>query len=265
MVRLTRTVRFSINPDGRTEGSNGFGGSPTMNGLGRYYELDVTCVGRPDPSTGYLIDIRQIDRVVRASVIPLIAEACSLAPHTHPALLMPSIAAALADSSIRNIVASVRWRLSPYHAVEMDTSRTNRAVLRLKFDFAAAHRLHVPSLSDEANRITFGRCNNPNGHGHNYQLEVAVGFDLSEQTAAPSAVQIEHLVDDVLLKPFDHKHLNLDTPEFASEGGVNPSVENIARVFFDRLRSPLADALDGAELVSITVWETDRTWCTFPA
>lgn len=265
MVRLTRTVRFSINPDGRSEGCNGFGGTPAMSGLGRYYELDVTCIGNPDPQTGYLIDIRQIDRVVRGSVVPIIAEACTLAPHTHPARLLPSLIATLTDSHIRSIVKAVRWRLTPYHSVEMDVSRTNRVVMRQKFDFAAAHRLHVPDLGDEINRTIFGRCNNPNGHGHNYQVEVAVAVAIDDQTPTPTAAQIEQLVDAIILNPFDHKHLNLDTSEFAPESGLNPSVENIARVFFDRLSGPLTDALQGAELASITVWETDRTWCTFPA
>ncbi len=265
MVRLSRTVRFSINPDARSQGCNGFGGTPAIDGLGRYYEVDVTCVGSPAPQTGYLIDIRQIDRAVRSSVIPIITEACSLAPQTPAALLMPSITQALAASPLGPIFAAVRWKLTPYHSVEMDQARPNQVVLRQRFDLAAAHRLHSPALSDEENRITFGRCNNPNGHGHNYQVEVAVAFPLSETSAPPPTWRIEELVEQVIIRPFDHKHLNLDTPEFADGSGVIPSVENIARVFFERLGSPLADALDGAVLASVTVWETDRTWCTFPA
>ncbi|GAB4386566.1 MAG: 6-carboxytetrahydropterin synthase [Phycisphaerales bacterium] len=236
-----------------------------MSGLGRYYELDVSCAGEPDPQTGYLIDIRQIDRVVRDALVPLIAEACVLEPQIHPARLLPSLMGAICDSPIRGIVEAVRWRLTPYYSVEMAVARTNRAIMRLKFDFAAAHRLHVPGLSDEINRTIFGRCNNPNGHGHNYQIEVAVAVPLDERRTTPTVAQVEQLVDAILLKPFDHKHLNLDTPEFAPEVGLNPSVENIARVFFDRLAGPLADAFEGAELASMTVWETDRTCCTFPA
>lgn len=265
MVRLSRTVRFSINPDARSQGCNGFGGTPAMDGLGRYYELDVTCIGSAAPETGYLIDIRQIDRVVRSSVVPVIAEACSLAPDTPAALLMPVIIHALSESALRPIFAAARWKLSPYHSVEMDRTRPDRVILRQRFDLAAAHRLHSPALSDEENRALFGRCNNPNGHGHNYQVEVAVAFALSETSAPPPTWRIEELVEQVIIRPFDHKHLNLDTPEFADGSGVIPSVENIARVFFERLSGPIADAVDSGELASVTVWETDRTWCTFPA
>ncbi|MCL4222509.1 MAG: 6-carboxytetrahydropterin synthase [Phycisphaerales bacterium] len=265
MVRLSRTVRFSINPDARSQGCNGFGGAPAMDGLGRYYELDVTCIGSPNPETGYLIDIRQIDRVVRSSVIPLIAEACSLAPQTPAALLMPSILNVLTESALRPIFAAARWKLTPYHSIEMERARPNQVVLRQRFDLAASHRLHSPALSDEENRATFGRCNNPNGHGHNYQVEVAVACTLTDTSAPPPLWRIEELVEQVIIRPFDHKHLNLDTPEFAEGSGVMPSVENIARVFFERLSAPLADALDGAVLASVTVWETDRTWSTFPA
>ncbi|KAA0216280.1 MAG: hypothetical protein DYG94_05390 [Leptolyngbya sp. PLA3] len=265
MVRLSRTVRFSINPDARSQGCNGFGGTPAIDGLGRYYELDVTCIGSPTPETGYLIDIRQIDRVVRSTVIPIIAEACSLAPHTPAAFVMPSVMEALSESGLRPIFAAARWKLTPYHSVEMERARPNRVTLRQRFDLAASHRLHSPALSDDENRATFGRCNNPNGHGHNYQVEVAVAFPLSQTTSPPPTYRIEEVVDQVIIRPFDHKNLNLDTPEFADGSGVIPSVENIARVFFERLSSPLADALDGGELASVTVWETDRTWCTFPA
>lgn len=265
MVRLSRTVRFSINPDARSQGCNGFGGTPAMDGLGRYYELDVTCIGSPAPQTGYLIDIRQIDRAVRSSVIPLLAEACSLAPHTPATLLMPAVMHALADSALRPIFAGARWRITPYHSVEMERARPNTVILRQAFDLAASHRLHSPALSDEENRATFGRCNNPNGHGHNYKVEVAVACALSDTTSPPPAWRIEELVEQVIIRPFDHKHLNLDTPEFADGSGVIPSVENIARVFFERLSGPLADALDGVELASVTVWETDRTWCIYPA
>jgi len=265
MVRLRRTVRFSINPGGHTDGSNGFGGVPAMRGLGRYYELDVACTGEPDPHTGYLIDIRQIDRVVRTSVVPLIAEACALAPETAPVRLLPSIVSAVSSSSLGSIFESVTWRLTPYHAVAMNADDTSTAVMLLRFDLAAAHRLHVPELSDEQNAALFGRCNNPSGHGHNYQVEVAVRIPLGPEQVCPTPAQLEQLVDKLIIQPFDHKHLNLDTREFAPGSGVNPSVENIARVFFETLAGPLADAFSGTHLVSITVWETDRTRCTYPA
>lgn len=138
------------------------------------------------------------------------------------------------------------------------------AIIRQQFDFAAAHRLHCPSLSDEENRSTFGRCNNPSGHGHNYRVEAAFGV----QTQAPQPVtvgEIERLVDEAVISRFDHKHLNEDTEEFAPEGGVNPSVENIAEVCYRRLAAASEAAFSGKCWVhEVTVWETDRTSASFP-
>ena len=145
------------------------------------------------------------------------------------------------------------------------------ALMRQKFDIAAAHRLHVPSLSDEENRALFGKCNNPRGHGHNYQFEPVIELPISDGVPALTLAQLERLAQLAIVDRFDHTHLNLDTPDFAADSGVNPSVENIARVFFDHLRRAIeghAAALPPdrrPRLRSMTVWETDRTSATYPA
>ncbi|MEM7622655.1 MAG: 6-carboxytetrahydropterin synthase, partial [Planctomycetota bacterium] len=98
------------------------------------------------------------------------------------------------------------------------------------------------------------------GHGHNYQVEPAVRITPG---AAFDLATLERLTGEAVIDPFDHTHLNEDTPDFNTQSGVNPSVENIAKVFFDRLAPKLTAA--GAELATITVWETDRTSATYPA
>jgi 6-pyruvoyltetrahydropterin/6-carboxytetrahydropterin synthase len=75
---------------------------------------------------------------------------------------------------------------------------------------------------------------------------------------------LEAITDAAVIQRFDHKHLNEDTREFASVGGLNPSVENIAKVVFDLLAPEIARASPDAQLRSITVWETDRTCATYP-
>lgn len=265
MVALTRTVRFSINPDGATAGVNGSAGVPAMSGLGRYYEFAVRCRGEPDPLTGYLVDIRAIDRVVRSAMVPRIAEACALEPTIDPTVLLGHLVEALAAGQMGPLLDSVLWRLSPYYAVEMSASDTNTATIRVSTDLAAAHRLHVESLSPEENTAIFGRCNNPNGHGHNYRVEAAVTVRPGDAYAPLGAGQIERVLDEVIVRRFDHKHLNLDTPEFALGSGSIPSVENMARVFFGLLAPRIADIHPGAALASVTVWETDRTCGTYPA
>lgn len=270
MIQLQRTVRFCINPTDPSEepvdkdfhGSNGFGGKPAMRGLGRYYELTLTVHGTPDPVTGYLINIKELDRIARDRLIPLIERCCHDAPSTEPAVLLPALlkqaAAALP------IATGLSWSLTPTYRVEGRTSDMSKAIIRQQFDFAAAHRLHCPDLSDDENRRTFGRCNNPNGHGHNYRVEAA--FSVDTRSAEPvSLAQIEHLVEAAIIDRFDHTHLNEDTEEFATDGGVNPSVENIAQVFFERLDEASRQTFGGTCAVhAVTVWETDRTSATYP-
>lgn len=264
MVALTRTVRFSINPDGSTGGVNGTAGIPAMTGIGRFYEFAVTCRGEPDPLTGYLVDIRVVDRCVRDAVVPLIAEAATLEPTIHPATLVGHLAESLLASDIGPMLESVCWHLSPYYSVEMSVKDTSTVLIRTRVDLAAAHRLHVDELSAEENRAIFGRCNNPNGHGHNYRVETAVAVKPGDPYPALGVAQIERIVDETIVRRFDHKHLNLDTEEFAAGSGCIPSVENMAKVFFGLLAPRIADVHQGAMLASVTVWETDRTCGTYP-
>lgn len=269
MVELRRTVRVTINPPGAafSHGTNGFGGTPPMVGLGRHYEIDATCRGVPNAVTGYLINIKEIDSAIRNAAVPVILHACDRQPLSDPRSLLPAIvtgtASALASQGVR--LFSLRWRLSPTYSVEMSPGSTETAVLRQQFDLAAAHRLHVPSMSDEANRATFGKCNNPAGHGHNYRIETAVNVPASRAEVLP-LMMLEEVVGRTIIDRFDHKHLSVDTPEFRPPQGVNPSVENIARVFFSLLAPEIVRASGGgATLRSITVWETDRTCATYPA
>jgi 6-pyruvoyltetrahydropterin/6-carboxytetrahydropterin synthase len=239
-----------------------------MHGLGRHYELTVRCRGEIDPKTGYLIDIKVIDREVRGTVIPLIAAACHTRSTSEPAAILPDLFHALAASLAKLGPASLdalTWNLTPTYGVAMEAGHTGTVLMRQRFDFAAAHRLHAPALSDEENRRAFGKCNNPSGHGHNYQFEPVVAIKLGETgTGNFSLADLEALAQRVLIEPFDHKHLNVDTPEFTSPKGSIPSVENIARVFFERLAPAVQRAHTGATLRAITVWETDRTSCTYP-
>ncbi|MEM0983828.1 MAG: 6-carboxytetrahydropterin synthase [Planctomycetota bacterium] len=257
MHLLKRTVRCTFDTASPSvRGVNGYGGKPAMAGLGRYYEFEVACAGEPDPATGYLINIKDIDDTVRGvlpdTVSKWIAEGDPRPPTAVCAQLRSSVAGALEPVRL----VSLRWGFSPTFSIEVD-DMTTTAILRQRFDFAAAHRLHVPDLSDEDNRSMFGKCNNPNGHGHNYQVEPAVRVPLDGSLTLD---RLERLTDETVIERFDHKHLNEDTAEFGPDG-VNPSVENIARVCYELLAPVIEDA--GGTLESMTVWETDRTCCAY--
>lgn len=239
-----------------------------MVGLGRYYEMDFVCRGEPDAASGYLINIKDVDRVAREAVVPRIEKACDSTPGMDAAELMAELFE-LARSRLPVPLAAVRWRLTPTYSVEMIAGEHEFVVLRQRFDFAAAHRLHVPGLTDEENRRLFGRCNNPSGHGHNYMIEPAVRVRVTtgggNTDGLYSLAAIERSTQRSIIDRFDHTHLNKDTEAFAELGGENPSVENIAKVFFELLSAAVReDSRGSAELKSVTVWETDRTSSTFP-
>ena len=128
-----------------------------------------------------------------------------------------------------------------------------------RFEFSAAHRLHSEALSEKQNQEVFGRCNNPNGHGHNYEVEVSVSGEPDPATGhivAGGIPELQRIVNQQVIDRFDHKHLNLDCEEFKAGSGVNPTVENIARIIFQRLKGSIPGP---AKLQCVKVWETPKT------
>lgn len=132
------------------------------------------------------------------------------------------------------------------------------AIIR-KEHFNAAHRLHNPHWSDEKNREIFGKCNNPNFHGHNYDLEVKVIGYIDEDTGyVMDAKILKNLIREHVVEKYDHKNLNLDTEDFKN---LNPTAENIAKVIFETLRGELPDELE----LKIKLYETERNIVEYPA
>ena len=268
MLRLTRTIRFNLNRDGAWKGTNGHAGSPASSSLSTHAEFEIACEGEPDPQTGYLINIKDIDAAAKKVLYPPLAMAAlkhqNLDPVRILTLLYPELKRAIAGR-LAGRITSVRWNLTPHCSIEvrMPTDSPAVALLRVRSEFAAAHRLHVPGLGDDENRSIFGKCNHPSGHGHNYVVEPTVEVPTDGGKPPITAAGLEQILDQVVLDRFDHKHLNLDTEEFGPEG-VNPSVENIARVCYDLMR-PILDEKHGVTLHSVTVWETERTCSTYPA
>ena len=116
-----------------------------------------------------------------------------------------------------------------------------------------------PALSDEQNKEIFGKCNNANFHGHNYEIIVKVTGYVDEQTGYVIDMKILHkIVHEHILEKFDHRNLNLDTEEFKN---VNPTAENIARVCYHIIRPKIDASLD----LKIYLYETERNYVEFPA
>ena len=134
-----------------------------------------------------------------------------------------------------------------------------RVTVFRKEHFNAAHRLHNPLWTAEKNKEIFGLCNNPNYHGHNYELIIQVTGTINPETGYVIDMKdLSVLAQEEVVKKFDHKNLNLDVPEFKN---LNPSAENIAVVIYHKLRVKIAAELD----LKIRLYETERNFVEFPA
>jgi 6-pyruvoyltetrahydropterin/6-carboxytetrahydropterin synthase len=122
--------------------------------------------------------------------------------------------------------------------------------------FNAAHRLHNPSLSAAENRRIFGLCNNPNYHGHNYELEVSVEGEIDPKTGYVADLgEVKRLVDEHVVQHLDHKNLNLDVPEFRD---LIPTTENLVVVIWHLLQGRLP-----GRLRRLVLWETPRNYVAY--
>ena len=128
-----------------------------------------------------------------------------------------------------------------------------------KEHFNAAHRLHNPQLTDSQNEEVFGKCNNPNWHGHNYEVIVKLTGEVDPQTGyVYDMKKLSDLIKEQVLNRFDHKNLNLDTEEFKH---LNPTAENIVKVIHDLLRDKIEEKYE----MKITLYETERNFVEYPA
>ena len=148
-----------------------------------------------------------------------------------------------------------RFSLTPFPApaylLHMPTATVTRRV-----HFNAAHRLHNPDLPDDENRRIFGACNNPNFHGHNYELDVSVEGEIDRVTGFVADLgEVRRLVEEAVLSRLDHKNLNLDVPELR---GVNPTTENLVVAIWKMLEGRLP-----ARLVRLVLWETPRNYTEY--
>ncbi|MEO5909455.1 MAG: 6-carboxytetrahydropterin synthase [Pelobium sp.] len=135
----------------------------------------------------------------------------------------------------------------------------NKVAVFRKEHFNAAHRLHVADWSEDKNKQVFGKCNNPNYHGHNYELIVKVTGVVDEETGYLLDMKIlSDLINNKVLERFDHKNLNLDVEEFKN---LNPTAEHIAMVIYNLLRDDIDPEMD----LKVILYETERNYVEYPA
>ena len=126
-----------------------------------------------------------------------------------------------------------------------------------RLEFCASHRLYNPEFSDEKNETIFGLCNNPNGHGHNYVLEVTVKGEVDPQTGMVLDLKaLKKLINEEIINKVDHKNLNVDV-DFLKE--VIPTAENIAIHFWNILKPKI----ESGELHEVKLFESERNYVVY--
>ncbi len=132
-----------------------------------------------------------------------------------------------------------------------------RVTISRKAHFNAAHRLYRKDWTMEQNNAIFGKCNNPNFHGHNYELIVSATGEIDKETGYVMDVKfLSDIIKEEVEDKFDHKNLNLDVPEFQD---LNPTAENIVVIIWNKIRKRIKLDLD----LEVVLYETPRNFVTY--
>jgi len=126
-----------------------------------------------------------------------------------------------------------------------------------KAHFNAAHRLYRKDWDDAKNLAVFGKCSNPNYHGHNYDLIVGVTGEIDQRTGFVMDMKVlKDIIKEEIEEAFDHKNLNIEVPEFKD---LNPTAENIVMVIYNKIKPKIASELD----LEVTLYETPRNFVKY--
>jgi len=260
--RLVRTIRFSVNPflDGQAIGNNSYAGKPCGEGLSLFFELNLGLAGVAKEQTGFVMNVTDIDKATREQAVLIFCDYISEQYKQQKHVTLKDLTALLSKTrdALKNklegaMLIELSLALNPYRKIAFDCEDMKMFYYSEKFDFAAMHKLWNDELSEDKNFEVFGKCANPNGHGHNYTVEVTIKAKTDEDIKIGG---FENIVDKELISLVDHKNLNMDVQDL---NGINPTIENISAFAWERLN----DKFGAAKLHSVSVWESDRTFCTY--
>jgi len=230
-------------------------------GLSLYFELSVELAGKVDPATGFVVNVTDIDSKVRQFGIPIFAQRLRADFQRDKSVGLSAVVEILRAvwEQLSERFGSARLnklslKLNPFREIAVDSQEPAMIYFSEKFAFAAGHKLWNDQFSKKHNLEIFGKCANPAGHGHNYVVEVTIKKPTDGRDFCIG--DFERVVNDQLIKMLDHRNLNVDVAEFAK---TIPTVENIAAFAWARL----VGKFSGAALACVTVWETDKTRCSY--
>jgi 6-pyruvoyltetrahydropterin/6-carboxytetrahydropterin synthase len=264
-VRLLRKVSFSSGHRywrqelSEAENKELFGKWASPYNHGHNYVLWVGVDGSTDETTGMVVNIKDIDRTVRDTVLKELDQKSLNDEVAHFASVVPStenlalyIAQGLARQSLGGRLAYLKLEENPLLFVEIDMNTTGpKVTLTRVYEFAASHRLHSPVLSQAENEALYGKCSNEHGHGHNYVLEVTVGGEPDPSTGMLVNInELDRVVHALVVDRYDHRNLSLEIPEL--QGKVATS-EMVAEAIWALLDGNLP-----ARLEVVRLFETAR-------
>ncbi len=260
---LRREVRFSIMPFGveNPSGANSYSSLPSGgDGLSVYMAMTVSMSSSVDEETGFIMNVTDIDECVHSHVVGLFQRTVSSSFEANSNIsfiqlgeLLTACGERLGEFTGDAKVLDVSLNLNPFRKMKIKTMEPEMIYYSEKFEFAAMHKLWNEKFDDEKNFAVFGKCANPNGHGHNYVAEVTVKCDKSCNLAVGD---FERAVNEYFIELVDHSNLNSDIDYFSKN---IPTVEKISEFAWEALEGKMPCG----ELESITVWENDRTSCTY--
>ncbi|MBN1803889.1 MAG: 6-carboxytetrahydropterin synthase [Sedimentisphaerales bacterium] len=263
MHKLSRQIRFAIDPfaDSAEIGSNSYCAKPTSTGLALYFSLWVELESLANPDTGFVVNVSDIDKIIREKTIQLFSGFVKKHPNgsfEEIAKLLSNVWKTIENDFLPAKVDSLILELMPGRKLGIKEREGNMLYYSEKFEFAASHTLWNDKFSDEENFNLFGKCANKCGHGHNYIVEVTVKSTQQsrDRKRAVKAGDFEQIVDKHFISIVDHKNLNADVKHFKK---TNPTVENIAEFAFKSLK----EKFKPFKLDCVTVWENDRTFCSY--
>ncbi|GGA29730.1 6-carboxytetrahydropterin synthase [Paenibacillus physcomitrellae] len=263
MLYLSRQLDFSashvyrVAEWGEEENLLVFGKCSNIHGHGHDYKLEVVVKGLLDETAGIVVNTTEIKQIAGSFLHKELDGKFLNREHVYFQEHMPTT-----ENLVQYIWESLdhrfpgcelhQIRLHENHYLSAEKERDSLLKLTRKYHFCASHRLHSPNLTLEQNQQLFGKCNNPNGHGHNYYLDVTVEGEPDPVTGMVlNLAELDQIVESIVLEKLDHKNLNLDTEEFKD---VNPTSEVVAMVIYGMLKPHLP------QLCRIGLWETDKNY-----
>jgi 6-pyruvoyltetrahydropterin/6-carboxytetrahydropterin synthase len=259
MHKLVRQVRFAINPFGKSTdlGANSYCAKPTATGLALFFSLWVELKDNANKDTGFVVNVSDIDKIVRNKAVGIFDKFVKSHPNNsfeQIGQLLGKVWQTIEKDFLPVKLNYLAVELMPARKLAIKEREGNMLYFSEKFEFSASHTLWNKKFSDDKNSKVFGKCANKCGHGHNYIVEVTVKKPTKGK--ALKADEFEKIVEKEFIRTVDHKNLNADVPYFKK---VNPTVENIAEFAFKKL----SNKFKPFELHCVTVWENDRTFCSY--